>query len=54
MDISNVEADGYIHLYSWENKSILESLYFADSYGTITPEETEKYFNKLKILGYEK
>lgn len=54
MDISNVGADGYINLYSWDKKSILESLYFADSYGTITPDETEKYFNKLKILGFEK
>lgn len=54
MDISNVEADGYFHLYGWGNKNILESLYFADSYGIITPDETGKYFNKLKILGYEK
>ena len=54
MDISSVDADGYLKLFAWENKQILESLYFADSYGKLCPDEVEQYFNKLKILGYEK
>lgn len=54
MDISNVDANGFIKLFEWKNKNILESLYFADSYGTITPQDVENYYNKLKILGYDK
>lgn len=52
MDIPNVDADGYLKLFAWGNKEILESLYFADSYGTLQPQEVEQYFNKLKILGF--
>lgn len=54
MDISNVDASGFIKLFEWKNKNILESLYFADSYGTIIPQDVENYYNKLKILGYDK
>ncbi len=54
MDITNVDADGYINLYKWEYKNILESLYIADTYGILTPQEIENYYNKLKILGYER
>lgn len=54
MDISNVDEEGYFALLSWQHKDILESLYFADSYGTLYPQDVEKYYNKLKMLGYEK
>ncbi len=54
MDISNVDADGYLKLFAWENKDILESLYFADSYGKLQSNDVEQYYNKLKILGYKK
>ncbi|MBQ8459556.1 hypothetical protein IJ541_05590 [bacterium] len=54
MDVSNIDTKGYIDLYNWEYKNILESLYFADSYGTLYPQDIEKYYNKLKSLGYEK
>lgn len=54
MDVSHIEADGYLHLFAWENKHILQSLYFADSYGILTPYDVEQYYNKLKILGYNK
>lgn len=54
MDISNVDTGGYIDLYSWKNKNIIKSLYFADSYGSLHPEDVEKYYNKLKTLGYKK
>lgn len=54
MDVSSIEADGYLHLFAWENKHILESLYFADSYGILSPYDVERYYNKLKILGYER
>ncbi len=54
MDISNVDEAGYIKLYKWKYKKVLESLYFADSYGTLIPEDVEKYYKKLTMLGYEK
>ena len=54
MEIQNVGADGYIELFQWKNKNILESLYFADSYSALKPEDIEKYYNKLKTIGYEK
>lgn len=54
MDISNVNENGYTTLLKWGHKEILESLYFADSYGTLNPEDIEKYYNKLKTLGYNK
>jgi 4-hydroxy 2-oxovalerate aldolase len=53
VDISSFDENGYINLYKWKNKDILESLYFADSYGTLIPEEVEKYYLKLKMLGYK-
>jgi 4-hydroxy 2-oxovalerate aldolase len=54
MDVSNIDEEGYLTLFNWQNKEILESLYFADSYGTLYPDDIEKYFYKLKSLGYEK
>lgn len=54
MDISNVDESGYSILSKWEYKDILESLYIADSYGTICPQDIEKYFSKLKSIGYKK
>ncbi len=54
MDTTNIDTKGYLDLFQWQNKDILESLYFADTYGKITPEDVQNYYNKFKILGYEK
>lgn len=54
MDVTNIEADGYLYLYMWDKKNILESLYFADSYSKLIPSDIPQYYNKLKILGYNK
>lgn len=54
MDVTNIEADGYLYLYMWDKKNILESLYFADSYSKLLPSDIPQYYNKLKILGYNK
>lgn len=54
MDISNVDEAGYETLSQWKHKQILESLYFADSYGILVPKDIEKYYKKLKTLGYDK
>lgn len=53
MDISNVDEAGYVQLYNFENKNNLISIYAADSYGTLTPDEVGIYINKLKNLGYK-
>ena len=54
MDISNIGIDGYIALMNFKDKEIFESLYLADSYGLLKPDEIKPYFNKLRTLGYEK
>ena len=54
MEIQNVDENGYIALQEWKYKEILESLYIADSYGILEPINIKKYFEKLKILGYNK
>lgn len=53
MEALKIDAVGYINLFKWKNKNILESLYFADSYGEMTPNEVEEIFNKLRVIGYE-
>ncbi len=52
MDISNVDANGYLKLFAWENKDIIEGVYFADSKGSLQPDEISTYYYKLKTLGY--
>lgn len=54
MDVSNIEENGFAQLFCMQNKGILESIYFADSYGILTPDDIENYYNKLKVLGFEK
>jgi len=54
MDVSGIDENGYMTLFSWQKKDIIESLYFADSYGKLSPEDVEIYYNKLKMLGYKK
>jgi len=53
MDVSNIDEMGYITLFDWQYKDILESLYFADSFGKLYSDDVEKYYNKFKILGYK-
>jgi len=54
MDVSNIDENGFFELFKFKNKNILESLYFADSYGVLEPSDIEKYFQKLKMLGYDR
>ncbi len=41
-------------LKNWQNKDILESLYFADSFGSFMPNDVERIFNKIKDCGFKK
>ncbi len=54
MDISNVTDNEYKILQNWKHKKILETLYMADSYGTLKPHDVKVYFNKLKNAGFDK
>lgn len=54
MDISNTDENGYINLYNFDKKNEIISLYIADSYGTLAPNDIEDYMKKLKVIGYEK
>lgn len=53
MEIPNVEENEYNILKNWKYKHILESLYIADSYSTVKPQDLHVYFNKLRKFGYE-
>ena len=54
MEIPNVQKEHYDILESWKHKDTLESLYIADSYSTVKPDEIGIYFKKLKSIGYNK
>ena len=41
-------------LNNWENKNILESIYFADSFGAFMPCDVEKIFKTIQDCGFEK
>lgn len=38
----------------WKNKNILNSVYFADSFGSYIPADITKHFRKLKSLGFKR
>lgn len=54
MEAPNIDEAGYLSLFEFDNKDIFETVYLADSYSTMHPNEIEKYFNKMKMLGYKK
>lgn len=41
-------------LKTWQNKEILESIYFADSFGSFMPNDVENIYKKLQNCGFEK
>lgn len=53
MDISNLTEEHYKILAEWGKKHILQTIYLADTYGIITPNDVEKIYNILKDIGYE-
>lgn len=55
LHIMNIDKfEDYETIRYWKNKDIIESLYFADSFGSLTPDKIEIYYNKLKDCGFEK
>ena len=43
----------YKTLENWKNKNILESVYFADSFGAFMPDDVETIYKKLQDCGFE-
>ncbi len=54
MEAPNIDEAGYLSLFEFDHKEIFETVYLADSYSTMHPNEIEKYFNKMEMIGYEK
>lgn len=46
--------EDYELLKNWNNKNILNSIYFADTYGAFMPSDVEKIYKKIKNCGFEK
>jgi len=46
--------EDFEYLKNWKNKDILESLYFADTFGAFMPCDVENIYNKLQKCGFEK
>ena len=40
-------------LKEWKNKHILESVCFADSFGSFLPDDVENIYNRLKLSGFK-
>lgn len=53
MAISNLSENDFEKLSNWKNKTILDSICFADSFGSFVPEDVEKFYNILKKLEFE-
>lgn len=45
--------EDYDLLRNWGNKDILNSLYFADSFGSFMPNDVERIYKKLESCGFE-
>lgn len=53
MAISEYKEEHFEKIKNWKNKDILESVCFADSFGSFIPKDIEFYYNKLKSLGFK-
>lgn len=46
--------EDYELLKNWKNKEILNSIYFADSFGSFMPKDVENIYKKLTNCGFER
>ncbi len=53
MASSEITEEQYQQLKNWENKHLIGSIYFADSFGGFTPSDIPFFVNKLKELGFK-
>lgn len=52
MASSEITEEQYEQLKNWENKHLIGSIYFADSFGGFTPSDIPFFVNKLKEIGF--
>jgi 4-hydroxy 2-oxovalerate aldolase len=52
MASSEITEEQYQQLKNWENKHLIGSIYFADSFGGFTPSDIPFFVNKLKEIGF--
>lgn len=53
MAISDFTEKDFNTLKNWNNKSVLEAVCFADSFGSFFPYDVEKIYKKLKNQGFQ-
>lgn len=53
MAISEYKETDFDKIKKWKNKSIVETVCFADSFGSFVPNDIEKYYNIIKDLGFK-
>lgn len=53
MAISELKDIEFNKIKNWKNKDILEAICFADSFGSFLPDDTKKYYLKLKNIGFK-
>lgn len=46
--------EDYDKLKNWKNKDILTSIYFADSFGALMPDDIERIYKRLENCGFER
>lgn len=53
MNIPQIEEKHYELLNHWDNKNIITSVCFADSFGVLVPEKISEYFENFKAAGFK-
>ena len=53
MALSEYKDQDFNKIANWENKNILDSICFADSFGSFLPEDINYFGKKLKEIGFE-
>ena len=53
MAIAKFRENDFEKISKWENKSVLESVCFSDSFGSFLPDDVMKYCNILKQTGFK-
>lgn len=53
MAISEFKDTEFDKIKAWKNKGILETICFADSFGSFLPNDVKEYYIKLKNLGFK-
>ena len=54
MASSEWNEDQFNIIKNWQNKNIIEAIYFADSFGSFIPSDIPHFVDKLKSLGFDK